>query len=95
MRNQNLEVRSQKSEINLHIDELVLHGFAPCEKNHIRDALEKELSRLFSAQSNFSNLSKSTLRDRVDGGNFRMANSATPNVVGAQIAGAVFGGINL
>jgi hypothetical protein len=89
------EVRSQKSEINLHIEELVLHGFAPRDRHGIREAVEAELMRLISEQPFFSNLPKNISRERVDGGSFRLALPAKPAAVGAQIAKAVHGGIHL
>ena len=86
-------MNTRKSEINLHIEELVLHGFAPGDKLAISEAVERELARLISEQSGFPNLSENTSRDRVEGGNFRMADPAKPAAIGAQIAGAVLGGI--
>ena len=85
---------NQKSEINLHIEELVLHGFAPGDRHRIREAVQQELTRLISEQSGFSSASKNITRDHVDGGNFRMTNAAKTTVVGAQIAGAIWGGIS-
>jgi hypothetical protein len=79
----------------LHIEELVLHGFAPGDRHGIAEAVEQELTRLISERQSFSCPTKCISRDQVDGGNFRMTNSAKPNAVGAQIAGAVLGGINL
>ena len=95
MKNSKSEIRSQKSEINLHIAELVLHGFAPGDRHRISEAVQQELTRLISERPVFSNTRKNISRDHVDGGNFQMANPARPNAVGAQIAGAVMGGIRL
>jgi hypothetical protein len=81
--------------IHLHIEELVLHGFAPGDQHGISEAVQSELTRLISEQQNFPHTTKNISRERIDGGNFCMANSAKPKAVGAQIAGAVFGGINL
>ena len=36
--------------IELHIEELVLHGFAPGDRHPIGDAVEHELIRLFAEQ---------------------------------------------
>ena len=84
-----------QSSINLHIEELVLHGFASGDKHGISEAVQSELTRLISEQQNSPPTTKSISRDHVDGGNFCVVNSAKPNAVGAQIAGAVFVGINL
>jgi len=82
-----------QSDIHLHIEELVLHGFAPGDKHGISEAVERELARLISDGAGFSIFSENTSRDRLDGGHFRMADSAKPAAIGAQIAGAVLGGI--
>jgi hypothetical protein len=94
MKSSKPEVRSQKSEINLHIEELVLHGFAPGDRHRISEAVQQELTRLISEQSGFASASKNITRDHVDGGNFRMTNAAKTTVVGTQIAGAIWGGIS-
>ena len=36
--------------VELNIEELVLHGFPPGEHQHIGEAVERELSRLFAEQ---------------------------------------------
>ena len=92
MNSQASTLNSQTS-IHLHIEELVLHGFAPGDRHGINEAVQQELTRLVSEQP----ISPAGLRnismERVDGGAFRLANAAKPAVVGAQIAGAVWGGI--
>jgi hypothetical protein len=35
-----------RPSINLHIEELVLHGFAPGDRHRISEAVEQELTRL-------------------------------------------------
>ena len=80
-----------QSDIHLHIEELVLHGFAPGDRQRIGEAVERELTRLIAAQplSQKQNVSM----DRVDGGSFHMQINARPASVGEQIAGAIHGGI--
>lgn len=36
--------------IELHIDELILHGVSPHERHHVSASLERELSRLFTEE---------------------------------------------
>jgi hypothetical protein len=93
MKKSKSEVRSQKSEINLHIEELVLHGFAPGDRHGIADAVEQELTRLFSEQPLAAR--KNISLAQLDGGSFALENNARPAKVGGQIAGAVHGGIQL
>ena len=79
--------------IEVHIQELVLNGFAPGDRHRISAAVEQELTRLISTQPDSSTWSKIISLDCVDGGAIRIAKSAKPGTVGAQIAGAVLGGI--
>lgn len=81
--------------ICLHIEELVLHGFAPGDRDGIAAAVEQELARLFSEQALPPVLKKNISLDRVDGGSFRMAIPVKPTTVGTQIAEAIHGGIRL
>jgi hypothetical protein len=86
-------MNSQPS-IHLHIEALVLDGFAPGDRHDIAAAVEAELIRLMSAPAVSAGLSANLSRDRIDGGSFRLAKAAKPAAVGVQIAGAVYGGIN-
>lgn len=76
--------------INLHIEELVLYGFAPGDRHGIGEAVEQELTRLFASEL----LTRHESVERVDGGTFRVPSGAKPAAVGAQIAGAIHGGLN-
>ncbi len=80
-------------DIHLHIEELVLQGFAPGDRHRISEAVEQELTRLISEQPISPVGLEHISMEHVDGGAFRLANSAKPVAVGAQIAGAVWGGI--
>jgi hypothetical protein len=74
------------------IDELVLEGFAPSEKYRIGDAVQRELERLFAArseQTRATELISHDAREDVDAGAFPM-NTMRGDVIGAQIAQAVF-----
>jgi hypothetical protein len=83
--------------IELHIEELVLHGFAPSDRYTIADAVERELSRLLAENSGNAgwprSLADNSSRPRVDAGNFQVAPSAKASSIGDQIAQAVHGGI--
>ncbi len=74
-------------EIEVHIEELVLHGFDPRSRWAIGDALETELRGLLAAQG-----LPATWRDnpaRVDAGAIRLTN---PSATGGKIAAAIHGG---
>lgn len=72
-----------------HIDELVLHGFAPADRHRIGDAVQAELTRLASepGQQNASSLSI----ERLGGIHFRVAKDGKAKEVGEQLARAIYG----
>ena len=78
--------------INLHIEELVLHGFAPGDRHRIGDAVEQELRRLLIEQGVPASLARQGIADRIDAGKFEMAPEARAERVGVQVARAVYGG---
>jgi hypothetical protein len=81
----------------LHIEELVLHGFAPDDRQAIAAAVERELTGLlatrFSAQGAADSLTRDGLHPRLDGGAFQVSAGARADSIGAQIARAVHGGL--
>ena len=85
------------AHVNLHIEELVLHGFAPGDRYAIAEAVERELSHLLATRSGEqgipSSLSHNADYPSLDAGVFQVTSTARPNVVGAQIAQAVHGGL--
>lgn len=84
---------SRQSPIHLHIEELVLHGFAPGDRHRIGEAVQLELARLLTKEANPPALTKSAQIDRLNGGTFQMTGTARPEATGAQVARAVFGGL--
>jgi hypothetical protein len=79
-----------RADVELHIEEMVLHGFAPGERYNISDAVERELERLFSEQVAPSQLSLSAEIVDLDGGSFEVAQGSKPEVIGSQIAQALY-----
>lgn len=84
---------NRQSPIHLHIEELVLHGFAPGDRHRIGDAMQRELARLFTEGRTPPALAKSTEIDRLNAGTFHMTAAPRPEATGAQVARAVFGGL--
>lgn len=74
--------------VELHIEEVVLHGFLPGDRYRIGDALEHELSRLFTEQG--MPLVHGGYIGRLDGGAFEVKPDSTPEATGASVAGAVY-----
>jgi hypothetical protein len=80
--------------IELHIEELVLHGFAPADRYRIGEAVESELARLFDEQGVPPSLARESGIERLDGGAFEVAHGSKLEAVGVQVAQAVFGGLS-
>jgi hypothetical protein len=80
--------------IELHIEELVLHGFVPGDRYRIADAVERELARLFAEQGVPPALAQEAEVARWDAGAFEIAPGARVEAVGAQVAHKVYGGFS-
>jgi hypothetical protein len=80
--------------IELHVEELVLHGFAPGDRYRIGEAVKLELARLFTEQGVPSSLVHGGEIDKLNGGAFDMAQGSKADVIGAQVARAVYGGLS-
>jgi hypothetical protein len=80
--------------IELHIEELVLHGFAPGDRYRIAGAVECELARLFTEQGVPPSLDQKAEVAQLDAGAFEMAPGARVEAVGAQVAHQVYGGFS-
>jgi hypothetical protein len=76
--------------VELRIDELVLHGFAPDDRYEIGDTVERELTRLLGKQGVPSLLRSENARDEIRGATF----NAKPRVIGQQIAQALYQGLS-
>jgi hypothetical protein len=79
--------------VELNIEELVLHGFPPGNHHRIGDAAERELSRLFAEKGVPSSLGRDVHTPRLDAGAFEMGPDLGPAAVGEQIARSLYGGI--
>jgi len=80
--------------VELHIEELVLHGFAPGDRYRIADAVERELARLFAEQGVPPALAQEAEVAQLDAGAFKIAPGARGEAVGAQVAHTVYGGFS-
>ena len=72
--------------VELHIEELVLHGFPASDRFRVGDAVERELARLIAEQGLPGLIKHSVSVDRLDGGAFQVAPGAKPQSVGVQLA---------
>jgi hypothetical protein len=88
---------NRQREIELNIDELVLHGFPPGERYAIADAVEQTLSQLLTEQiANEGipdSLANNSRRAHVDGGSFNVETGAKSGAIGGQIAQNIHQGL--
>lgn len=82
-----------KRSIKLHIDELVLHGFERMDRCRLAEVVGSELSRLFMEQGVPSSLGLGGECPMIDGGEWNVAANSGAEMSGAQIAKAVYGGL--
>lgn len=80
---------NRPSPIHLHIEELVLHGFAPGDRHGIGDAVEMELQRLLEDRQSTGTIRQSSATDHVDAGEFKVTSDATPQSIGGHVAASV------
>lgn len=81
------------TEIELHIEELVLDGFNAADRYRIGDMIERELSRLLSESGVPPSLVANHNQAHIDAGALNVASVSTPEHIGAQVAQAVYGGL--
>ena len=79
--------------VDLHIEELVLHGFEPADHDRIGEVLQRELSRLFVEEGIPPSLTRGAGIDRVEGGPFEAQPGSGAEAIGALVARAVYGGL--
>jgi len=77
--------------VELHIEELLLHGFPPAQRAQIAAAVQRELARLIAEAGAPAAWASGAQVNRVDGGSIAAAPGAAPEAVGAQVARAIYG----
>lgn len=78
-------------DVELHIEELVLQGFEARHSDSIARAAERELARLLVEHGVPASLAGGVQIARLDGGGFEVVRGAKPEVIGAQVARAMWG----
>ena len=81
-------------KIEVHIEELVLHGFELGDRYGIGDAIEHELARLLGEQGVPFSLRSENATDELKAPAFKAALGAKPPAIGRQIAQAVYEGFS-
>ena len=77
--------------VELHVEELVLHGFAASDRHMISDAVERELALLLTNE--FFMRSESSAEAFVDGGEIHLRPGFSARQVGEEIGRSVFAGL--
>ena len=83
--------------IEIEIEELVLHGFGHKDRYAIADAVERGLVSMLAHEVGRgipSSLANSSEYGCIDAGGFHVAHGSKADSVGAQIAQAVYGGLS-
>jgi hypothetical protein len=81
-----------RPSVEVRIDELVLHGFAPGDRYVIGEAVERELARLLGERGVPSSLGVDSATDEIGGATFNISQKTKPPAIGREIAQAVYGG---
>ncbi len=81
------------AKVELHIEELVLRGFAPKDRFHIADELERELTRLIAAGGIAGMSGEARDIERLDAGQFKVAPGMKAGGVGRQLAQTLYRGM--
>ncbi len=90
----NDKARNMRHAVELHIEELVLHGFAPQDGHRIGAAVEAELARLFAEPGMPPSLANGGEIAHLDGGAFEAATGSGAEAIGGQVAQALYGGLS-
>lgn len=84
---------NRRSSIHLHIEELVLDGFAPGDRHRIGETVEIELRRLLEVRHPAATFRQSSETDHVDAGEFKVSSGATAQTIGGHVAASVYRGL--
>lgn len=80
--------------VELHIEELVLHGFAAGDRYAIAEAIEREMTQLFAERGVPPSLLQGGDVARLDSGAFDVVSNVKADGIGGRVAQAVYGGLN-
>ncbi len=79
------------ARVALHVEKLVLHGFAPGDRYRIAEALRCELAKLMSAGELPRSLHESHEVPQINAGAFPLQPGSRPETVGTQAAQSIYG----
>lgn len=79
--------------VELHVDELVLHGFSSGDRYAIGDAVERELTRLITMHGLPDINGEGFSVDRIDMGLFQVKQNSRKGEIGTRVAESVYRGL--
>lgn len=79
--------------INLHIDQLTLHGFDRIDQRRLGSALQSELSRLISEQGFPTSMNQTLTIGNINAGEFRIGQNTGANGIGTEVAQKIYRGM--
>lgn len=80
--------------LELKIDDLVLHGLPAFDKDRIARAMQGELERLFAERGVPAFLQSGGSVASINGESIQVAPNSSPESVGVQVARALYGGMS-
>ncbi len=80
--------------IEVQIDELVLHGFSFTDRYVIGDAFSLEIERMLNASTSHAFIHQDTNLSTINAGKIMLQANARPTSTGMQVARAVYGSLN-
>ena len=86
--------RDAQPSVHVHIDELVLHGFAPADRHRIADAVQVELTRMFAEQGVSSVLRQGGEATRLKAEAISVTPTTPAGTIATQVARSVYGSLN-
>jgi hypothetical protein len=81
-------------KLDVHVEELMLLGFAPGDRYRIGDAMQRELAHLFAEQGTPPSLVQEREVARLDSGTFEVSPDSKADAIGVQVAQAVYVGLS-
>ena len=91
--NENENVSGERRSIELHIEELVLHGFSAGDRYRIADGLQVELARLLTEQDLSLSTAFDTRLESLDAGVVRVGSESKSGLIGGLVARALFSSV--
>jgi hypothetical protein len=80
----------KRASVDLHIDELVLHGFSPRDRYRIAGAVESELARLITDRGLPFALRQDADIGSLEGNDIDLPAGTRPDVAGKRVAHEVY-----